>query len=125
MKKARFSEEQILRDLKEHQACATVADLCRKHGISGVTFYNWGLKYGCMEVSDAKKLKGLEAENAKLKKLLAERVVCRFQRSIAKAQARKPRNASRTLRIEDRQASHIYRLFFCRRFKATRQLSPG
>ena len=75
MKKARFSEEQIIRVLKEHQAGATASDLCRKHGISDATFYNWRSKYGGMEVSDAKKLKGLEAENAKLKKLLAEQMM--------------------------------------------------
>jgi len=75
MKKARFSEEQIIRVLKEHQAGATASDLCRKHGISDATFYNWRSKYGGMEVSDGKKLKGLEAENAKLKKLLAEQMM--------------------------------------------------
>ena len=58
--------------LKEHQAGASVSDLCRKHGISDATFYTWRSKYGGMEVSDAKRLKGLEEENAKLKKLLAE-----------------------------------------------------
>jgi putative transposase len=61
--------------LKEHQAGATAADLCRKHGISGATFYMWRAKYGGMEVSDARKLKGLEEENAKLKKLLAEQML--------------------------------------------------
>ena len=58
--------------LKEHQAGAAAADLCRKHGISDATFYKWRSKYGGMEVSDAKRLRGLEEENAKLKKLLAE-----------------------------------------------------
>ncbi len=75
MKKAGFSEEQIICVLKEHQAGATAADLCRKHGISDAAFYNWRSKYGDMEVSDAKKLKGLEAENAGLKKLLAEQMM--------------------------------------------------
>ena len=72
MKRSRFTQEQIIGVLKEHQAGATAADLCRKHGISEATFYTWRSKYGGMEVSDARKLKGLEEENAKLKKLLAE-----------------------------------------------------
>jgi len=75
MKSSRFSEEQIIGILKEHQAGATAADLCRKHGVSDATFYKWRSKYGGMEVSDAKKLKTLEAENAKLKKLLAEQMM--------------------------------------------------
>jgi len=75
MKRSRFSEEQIIGILKEHEAGATAADLSRRHGISDATFYNWRSKYGGMEVSDAKKLKGLEAENAKLKKLLAEQMM--------------------------------------------------
>ena len=75
MKGSRFLEEQIIGILKEHQAGLSAADLCRKHGISDATFYNWRSKYGGMEVSDAKKLKALEAENAKLKKLLAESVM--------------------------------------------------
>ena len=75
MKRSRFTEEQIIGILKEHQAGLSAADLCRKHGISDATFYKWRSKYGGMEVSDAKKLKALEAENAKLKKLLAESVM--------------------------------------------------
>ena len=75
MKRSRFSEEQIIGILKEHQAGATATDLCRKHGVSDATFYKWRSKYGGMEVSDAKKLKALEAENAKLKKLLAEQMM--------------------------------------------------
>ncbi len=75
MKRSRFSEEQIIGILKEHQAGATAADLCRRHGVSDVTFYKWRSKYGGMEVSYAKKLKTLEAENAKLKKLLAEQMM--------------------------------------------------
>ncbi len=75
MKRSRFSEERIIGILKEHQAGAKAADLCRKHGISDATFYKWRSKYGGMEVSDAKRLKALEAENAKLKKLLAEQMM--------------------------------------------------
>ncbi len=72
MKRSRFSEEQIIGILKEHQAGMTAAELCRKHGISDATFYKWRSKYGGMEVSDAKRLKSLEDENAKLKRLLAD-----------------------------------------------------
>ena len=75
MKRSRFSEEQIIGILKEHQAGLGAKELCRKHGVSGATFYKWRSKYGGMEVSDAKKLKALEAENAKLKKLLAEQIM--------------------------------------------------
>lgn len=75
MKRSRFSEEQIIGILKEHQAGLGAKDLCRKHGISDATFYKWRSKYGGMEVSDARKLKALEAENAKLKKLLAEHMM--------------------------------------------------
>ena len=75
MKRSRFTQEQIIGVLKEHQAGATAADLCRKHGISDGTFYTWRSKYGGMEVSDARKLKGLEEENAKLKRLLAEQML--------------------------------------------------
>lgn len=75
MKRSRFSEEQIIGILKEHQAGMSAVDLCRKHGISDATFYIWRKKYGGMEVSDAKRLKALEEENAKLKKLLAEQMM--------------------------------------------------
>ncbi len=75
MRRSRFSEEQIIGILKEHQAGLSAAELCRKHGISDATFYKWRSKYGGMEVSDAKKLKGLEEENRKLKKLLAEQML--------------------------------------------------
>jgi putative transposase len=73
--KKRFTEEQIIRVLREHEAGVKTAELCRKHGISDATFYNWKAKYGGMDVSDAKKLRALEAENAKLKKLLAEEML--------------------------------------------------
>ena len=72
MRKGRFSEEQIIKVLKEHQAGIPIVELCRKHGISDATFYTWRSKYAGMEVSDARRLKALEDENRKLKKLLAE-----------------------------------------------------
>lgn len=72
MKRSRFNEEQIIGILKEHQAGLNAADLGREHGVSEPTFYKWRSKYGGMEVSDANRLKSLEEENAKLKKLLAE-----------------------------------------------------
>lgn len=75
MKRSRFTEEQIIGVLKEHQAGLSAAELCRKHGISDATFYNWRSKYGGMEVSEAKRLKQLEDENAKLKRLLAEQMM--------------------------------------------------
>ena len=72
MRRSRFAEEQIIGVLKEHQAGLPVAELCRKHGISEATFYAWRSRYGGMEVSDARRLKALEEENRKLKRLLAE-----------------------------------------------------
>ena len=72
MKPSRFTEEQIIGILCEQEAGAKTADVCRKHGISSATFYKWKAKYGGLDVSDARRLKGLEGENAKLKKLLAE-----------------------------------------------------
>jgi putative transposase len=72
MKRARFTEDQIIGVLKEHEAGAKTADVARKHGVSEATLYNWKAKYGGMDVSEAKRLEQLEDENAKLKKLLAE-----------------------------------------------------
>ena len=72
MKRSRFSDEQIIGILKEHQAGLSATDLCRKYGISDATFYTWRKRYGGMEVSEARRLKALEEENARLKKLLAE-----------------------------------------------------
>ena len=72
MKRSRFSEEQIIGILKEQEAGAATTDLCRRHGVSSATFYKWKAKYGGMEASEAKRLRALEDENARLKKLLAE-----------------------------------------------------
>jgi putative transposase len=72
MKRKRFTEEQIIGILREHEAGAKTADLARKHGLSEATLYNWKAKFGGMDVSDAKKLRALEDENGKLKRLLAD-----------------------------------------------------
>ena len=72
MKRSRFKDEQIIAILREQEAGSATADVCRKHGISSGTFYKWKAKYGGLDVSDAKRLKALEDENAKLKELLAE-----------------------------------------------------
>jgi putative transposase len=72
MKRNRFTEEQIIGFLKEHELGAKAADICRKHGISEATFYNWKAKFGGMDVSEAKRLRALETENGKLKRLLAD-----------------------------------------------------
>jgi putative transposase len=72
MRSSRFKEEQIIAILREQEAGAATGDVCRHHGISTATFYKWKAKYGGLDVSDARRLKTLEAENAKLKKLLAE-----------------------------------------------------
>ena len=72
MTRKRFTDEQIIGILNEQELGAKTADLCRKHGISDATFYKWKSKYGGIEVAEAKRLKALEAENSKLKKLLAD-----------------------------------------------------
>jgi putative transposase len=72
MKKSRFSEEQIIGMLKEHEAGVKTADLCRKHGVTPATFYAWKGKYGGMELNDAKRLKQLLEENMKLKRVVAD-----------------------------------------------------
>ena len=86
MKRTRFTDDQIIGILAEHEAGAKCADLCRKHGMSEGTFYNWKAKFGGMTVSEAKRLKGLEDENAKLKKLLAEQM---FENDVIKDVLRK------------------------------------
>ena len=72
MKRSRFSEEQIIGILKEHEAGISVADLCRKHGVSDGSIYHWKARVGGMDVSEARRLKALEDENARLKRLLAD-----------------------------------------------------
>jgi putative transposase len=72
MKRSRFSDEQIIAIVKEQEAGMATAEVCRRHGISSATFYKWKAKYGGLEVSEARRLRSLEDENAKLKRLLAE-----------------------------------------------------
>jgi len=75
MRKSRYSEEQIIGILREHEAGATVADLSRRHGVSQQTIYRWKQKYDGLELSELKRLKALEAENAQLKKLVADQAL--------------------------------------------------
>jgi putative transposase len=75
MKKKRYTEEQIIRALKQNEAGTKVDDICRELGISSGTFYNWRSKYGGLEVNEAKRLRELESENNKLKKLLADKLL--------------------------------------------------
>jgi putative transposase len=95
MKRSRFPEEQIIGILREQEAGLATADVCRKHGISGATFYKWKAKFGGMDVSEARRLKVLEDENAKLKRLLAEAML---DNAMLKVIAAKNSDARRTAR---------------------------
>ena len=75
MKRSRFSEEQIIGVLREQEAGMATVEVCRRHGVSPATFYKWKSKFGGLEVSEAKRLRSLEDENAKVKKLLAEAIL--------------------------------------------------
>ena len=101
MKRARFTEEQIIGVLKEHEAGAKTADLARKLGVSEATLYNWKAKYGGMDVSEAKRLKQLEDENAKLKKLLAEQMLdaAALRKLVAKKNGTAPPRSAKASRI--------------------------
>ena len=72
MKRSRFTEEQIIAILREQEAGVPTADVCREHGVSSATFYKWKAKFGGLDVSEAKRLKALEDENARLKRMLAD-----------------------------------------------------
>jgi putative transposase len=107
MKRTRFSEEQIIAILKEHEAGIAVAELCRKHGVSDASIYKWKAKYGGMDVSEAKRLKSLEDENTRLKRLLADAMLDNAalkdllgKNGDARCEARGGRTSSNSLRDE-------------------------
>src|SRR3954465_6250125 len=104
MKRSRFSEEQIIGILKEHEAGVSVADLCRKHGVSDASIYKWKAKFDGMEVSEAKRLKTLEDENGRLKRMLADAML---DNAALKDLLGKSGDARRTTRGSDAVASGL------------------